>query len=67
MASESIVNLANDATNCLSIYKHYLCTSARTGQLTAATFGEPFARDLIALAFEYTDLENLSKRLGVAY
>ena len=60
MASESIVNLANDATICLSIYKHYLCTSARTGQLTAATFGEPFARDLIALAFEYTDLENLN-------
>lgn len=62
MASESIVNLANDATIKLSIYKHYLSTSARTRQLTAAIFGESFARDLVVLAFEHTDLENLNLR-----
>lgn len=62
MASESIVNLANDATIKISIYKHYLSTSVKTGQLTAATFGEPFARDLVELAFEHTDLENLNVR-----
>ncbi|WP_096671795.1 SMEK domain-containing protein [Polaromonas sp. AET17H-212] len=60
MPTESIVNLAHDATANLAIYKYFLASCAKTNQLSAATFGEPFARDLLVLAFGYTDLKNLN-------
>ena len=56
----SIQDLANRLAIYLAAYKHYVELKSKAGLLDVAIFGEPLARDLAEIVFDYKDLVNLN-------
>lgn len=60
MQMNSIQDLANRLAIYLAAYKHYVELKSKAGLLDVAIFGEPLARDLAEIVFDYKDLVNLN-------
>jgi hypothetical protein len=56
----SIQDLANRLAIYLAAYKHYVELKSKAGLLDVAIFGEPLARDLAEIVFDFKDLVNLN-------
>jgi hypothetical protein len=60
MPMNSIQDLANRLAIYLAAYKHYVEIKSKAGLLDVAIFGEPLARDLAEIVFDYKGLVNLN-------